>query len=112
MGSILPNPESIDNTRWDWQKRAACNGAPAVDQHTFTGDSLPFGRNKARVRDLSTRYCNNCPVLAECYAWAESDETFIGVAAARMWTREDRERQSAQRTAAQAEQAYEEWKRG
>lgn len=116
---LLPNPESIDNKRWAWQKRAACNGAPVTDQIAFT-TSGAAGRSgiaeSPRVKDLSKRYCDVCPVLAECFAWADADEYFVGVAAARAWTQEYRytqheERMKRQRAVAvgAAETEYEEW---
>lgn len=93
MGAVVNNPSGIDMARWAWQERAACNAAPMVDQLGFTSPAAA-GRGgkgrKARLRDLSKRYCDKCPVLAECYAWAQADEYFIGIAAARQWTQEQR----------------------
>lgn len=61
---------------WAWHQRAACNRAPEADQEAFTGHAP----TKDIAQDIARRYCDRCPVKAQCYAWAYSEHLFAGIA--------------------------------
>jgi hypothetical protein len=52
-----------------WQDRSACAGR------------LEFGQDP----DADKAVCATCPVRAECYAWAEAETGFEGVAGGTEW---------------------------
>jgi hypothetical protein len=65
-----------------WQDRAACADSPEMDKAEFTA-SFPM-RNEAKR--LAQRYCHNCPVITNCFNWANQETYFSGVAGGAMFT--------------------------
>lgn len=64
--------------RWNfaWHEDAACRDAGGA---SFLGAG-------AEVRTLHDGYCSRCPVMRQCYRWAEQDKDFEGVAGGVLWT--------------------------
>lgn len=81
-GTVRAGPPSspLGPHEWFWQDRAACKDAPEEDKHAFT--SIP---RRVVTDDLVERYCDRCPVVAQCADWAERDRPFVGVAGGRAW---------------------------
>lgn len=66
-----------------WQEAAACANSPEVDKAQLTG--YP---SREVARDLKQRYCNHCPVIAQCLTWAQNDYAFSGIAGGKLFTGE------------------------
>lgn len=100
-----------DPAAWAWHDRAACNGAPERDAHTMV--SPGGGNTDAHDRKMIEQYCDACPVLAQCAAWAVREVDFVGIAGGRRWTGEHRKAQVQARLAAErnrvVEAAEREW---
>jgi hypothetical protein len=60
----------------DWHDDAACR---TVHDSRFLGHT-------ADARELRREYCAHCPVISQCWHWAEADTGFEGVAADALWT--------------------------
>lgn len=70
--STTPRPNRANPMAW--AARAACIGRPELmDQK---------GSRKARA---ALELCEQCPVLAECRAWAEAEGSYVGVAGGRVY---------------------------
>lgn len=68
-----------------WQDDAACNRADLYETAEFTSPANGPHQLSTRARDLAAKYCNHCPVIAQCAKWAEEDVEFRGVAAGRAY---------------------------
>lgn len=72
-----------DDPRAPWPTRAACTKNPGIVDHT----------RPPAVWD-ALKLCASCPVTTQCHAWAEEDQTYVGVAGGVVWTSRHRRRRS------------------
>lgn len=97
---------------WSWHDDAACAKASDADAHAMVSPSP--GGGDSIGKHLIRKYCDKCPVAAECRRWAEREESFLGVAGAHRWTSEDRAAQQQARVAQRRNRAVaaaeREWK--
>lgn len=96
---------------WAWHDRAACSATTEQEAHAMVSPGT--GNMTARDREIIEKYCDACPVKAQCSAWAVGEEYFIGIAGGRRWTGEQRKAQVQARLAAErnrvVEAAEREW---
>lgn len=62
----------------DWQELAACRKVP-LDKNPFEAP------NVRAAHQVAAKYCQDCPVMAECVRWAKADR-YVGVAGGRLWS--------------------------
>lgn len=68
-----------------WRTRGNCSGAtPDVFE---SSESVSKLARIVSARPAVEDYCDGCPVLAACRAWADDDTAFEGVAAGRVYFR-------------------------
>lgn len=86
LATLLP-----ERPRWYWQERALCVG----DFDPW----FPDAANQWYVTSVAQKYCNQCPVKAECLTvgWEEDDGIWAGTTGP--------ERQRARRIQARQEKA-------
>lgn len=60
-----------------WQDEAACSPPTVmeIDREAFVSFPSP-----SVAKDLKSRFCDRCPVVAQCRDWAMTDLAFSGVA--------------------------------
>lgn len=66
-----------------WRADAACLGSKPDRFDTLSGNSQLSYLTKARP--TVEEFCLDCPVLAECRRWADSEPEFTGIAAGRVY---------------------------
>jgi hypothetical protein len=67
----------------EWRKFAACGKASESEKRVMTSPLSAKGMTKNASRVLARKYCHNCPVIAQCGDWAESEPYFNGIAGGR-----------------------------
>jgi hypothetical protein len=55
----------------EWEKRAACRGAPLSE--FFADDGEGLSRTRERMRRSARLFCALCPVLSDCARWADRE---------------------------------------